>query len=84
MKGEMKIKFGSVLEGLKEGKRYARKRWGGLRSIWICYTPVSYRIGEVCEEEFFLAKYVCGAWYLEWTPKIEDLFADDWICLFDL
>lgn len=70
------MKFGEVLELLKEGKCVSRQGWNG-KNMYVTktklYTPENIQIDNDC-----LVLYNVHGSYNTWIPSITDLLAEDW------
>lgn len=81
--------FGWVLEGLQEGRRFARLNWNGVgmfiflvkgSTITINREPLITALGEGKQVEYHahIDLHTAQGGIAYWTPSVTDLFADDW------
>lgn len=89
------VKFGEVIEAIKDGKFVSRNGWNG-KGMYLFYRkkanyiPMNETLEDACNKEgldsapieaHILMKNAQGTFSI-WMPSIMDIFAEDW-CILD-
>ena len=71
------MKFGSVIEGLKRGERFARDGWNG-KGMWLEMQPPD--INSKMTLPYIYMHTACGN-LVPWLASQTDILAEDWVGL---
>ncbi|WEV60362.1 DUF2829 domain-containing protein [Streptococcaceae bacterium ESL0729] len=77
--------FEEILPGLKAGKKYVRKNWGGAENFVKLYDSITLETGEkLTVTPYFLINVSGeGEGYSMWSPTPCDVLATDWVLVND-
>lgn len=79
------MNFGTVLQGLKKGNRYARKGWNGKGQYiaYVCESVADKEIKRICPGSKRMLPWIgintVDNSFVPWLASQTDMLADDWV-----